>query len=958
LIPEGVTSIEESAFEEAEELTSVTIPASVTSIGEMAFVWTYELVEFIVAPGNADFKSVDGVLFTKSGGTLLRYPMNKATPYIIPQDVTVIGNNAFTSVNLGSITIPSGVTSIGNEAFEGCRLTSLVIPANVTSIGEDAFAQNSLTSINIPEKVTTIGESAFEENLIAEYTVDARNTSFKSEGGVVFTKNGDTLLNYPVTKAGAYEVPPSVTIIGSGAFAAASALSSVSIPASVTTIGDNAFTGAGLTSVTFAPNSQLTSIGDSAFNYAGAITEISIPASVTLIGNFAFRNLSSLRTVTFAPNSQLTTIGYSVFGDATSLESITIPANVTTIGDFAFYGAASLTSLTFAANSQLTSIGSGAFANARSLSSVVIPATVVTIKESAFIQNEEVVNALTSITFAPNSQLTTIGDSAFRNVNALTNITIPANVKTIGEYAFANWNYNLFAPMALTTVTFEAGSQLERIERGAFQHQRSLSQITIPASVTSIGDNAFQWNRSLTSLSFESGSELRSIGSYAFENARLLTDVIFPANVTSIGEQAFGFALVLDSVTFESGSQLQSIGRAAFGSAGNLSTITIPAGVTSIGYGAFRNLNPDSTVYFLGNGPTNIDTNSFLQGVNAYVSNCATGFADDGSNWNGLLINVSESSNPCSVIYNLNGGFGLISEAIGNTGKVAEPADPERPGYAFMGWSDANGGSLITFPFTPGSSESNVTLYALWTANTYTVTYNSNGGTPVPNGSFTTGSQLDNAPANPTREGYSFRGWSTVLNEGDYEIEFPYDPAAISNITLYALWRANPGTQTPAPSASPTPTPSATPTTTPTPTPSATPTPSVSPTPSATSAPSPSASPKPTLTSDSTVQRSTTAVKTSNAAVYPKGSSKLSTAGKAALKKTVEKAGTEAKYTVTGAAGKSFGVPTRFVKALAASRAAKLKAYLLKLGVKESNIIVNVKITEFRVTPKQKIKVS
>jgi len=76
------------------------------------------------------------------------------------------------------------------------------------------------------------------------------------------------------------------------------------------------------------------------------------------------------------------------------------------------------------------------------------------------------------------------------------------------------------------------------------------------------------------------------------------------------------------------------------------------------------------------------------------------------------------------------------------------------------------------------------------------------------------------------------------------------------------------------------------------------------------------------------------------------------------LKKTVEKAGTEAKYTVTGAAGKSFGVPTRFVKALAASRAAKLKAYLLKLGVKESNIIINVKITEFRVTPITKIKVS
>jgi outer membrane protein OmpA-like peptidoglycan-associated protein len=105
------------------------------------------------------------------------------------------------------------------------------------------------------------------------------------------------------------------------------------------------------------------------------------------------------------------------------------------------------------------------------------------------------------------------------------------------------------------------------------------------------------------------------------------------------------------------------------------------------------------------------------------------------------------------------------------------------------------------------------------------------------------------------------------------------------------------------------------------------------------------------------VQRSATVAKVNNAPTFPAGASKLSTAGKTALKKIVKSAGAQAIYTVTGVAGKSIGVPTRFVKALAASRAAKLKAYLLKLGVKASNIIVKTKITELRVTPMTKIKV-
>ncbi len=164
-IPDGLTNIGEYAFYNCSKLTSITIPDSVKSIGEMAFSGCRSLTSINVSENNANYKSIDGNLYSKDGETLILYaPGKTATTFIIPDSVASIGDGAFSGCSsLTSITIPDSVTSIGGGAFDGCSsLTSITIPDSVTSIGNCAFyGCISLTSVNIGGSVTSIGYGAF-----------------------------------------------------------------------------------------------------------------------------------------------------------------------------------------------------------------------------------------------------------------------------------------------------------------------------------------------------------------------------------------------------------------------------------------------------------------------------------------------------------------------------------------------------------------------------------------------------------------------------------------------------------------------------------------------------------------------------------------------------------------------------------------------------------------------------
>ena len=165
LIPNGVETVGDDAFNGCASLKSVKIPASVKKIGDEAFGNCHSLTSFSVASANPNFRAVAGVLFTADRKTLIAFPAaKKATEYAIPTGVETVGASAFSFCDsLTSVKIPASVKEIGDSAFAFCAsLTSVEIPDGVETVGDDAFAFcRSLTSVKIPASVKKIGVRAF-----------------------------------------------------------------------------------------------------------------------------------------------------------------------------------------------------------------------------------------------------------------------------------------------------------------------------------------------------------------------------------------------------------------------------------------------------------------------------------------------------------------------------------------------------------------------------------------------------------------------------------------------------------------------------------------------------------------------------------------------------------------------------------------------------------------------------
>jgi hypothetical protein len=205
---------------------------------------------------------------------------NAENPYTVKLNVSDLGdysdagsvrvlllNNDTKYVNLDLS--GSTITSIGGGAFQYCTsLTGITIPNSVTEIGGSAFLGcESLTSVTIPASVTSMGY-AFNGCYLTAINVDAGNTEYSSQDGVLYNKAKTTLIKYPQGKTGAFTIPPGVTSIGELAFYECYSLDSVTIPASVTSIGEYAFDRCNmLYSVTFEVGSDISNsnFGDNAF---------------------------------------------------------------------------------------------------------------------------------------------------------------------------------------------------------------------------------------------------------------------------------------------------------------------------------------------------------------------------------------------------------------------------------------------------------------------------------------------------------------------------------------------------------------------------------------------------------------------------------------------------------------------------------------------------------------------
>lgn len=632
-------TIADGAFADCEALVSITLPARLSSIAltkyellspagspasqkvsletgvTNAFVGCKNLEKIYISNGNKTYKSLNGVLYSADGSTLL---------YALPS----VADDPETGV----FEIPQGVTSIANGAFIDSDVTNVIIPSTVTMVGECAFYGTYLESV-------TFKGNGFNDVTIGKYA---------------FRDCGDLT---SVT----FEDGNRVSVIGEGAFYGCDDydFSSITLPSNLKSLGAQAFRDCEYLEeiVIQASNSELT-FGSDAFYNCESLTTLTLPKNVSKLPG-VFSGCSSLEevivdpenpyftsengilydkaitTILFYPQSKydssfvlpetLTTITDGVFRGNENLESVTIGKNVSYIGAGAFQDCENLYEIIFAEGDNgatALEIGAHAFDGCGKYSytqfSMVLPARTNKVGEYAFAN----MTYLTSITM--NDGLEEISDYMFYDDQRLEVVTIPAAVKTIGKSAFyhCGWYNDTF------TVTFEEGSQLKTIGEGAFASTSSsytsdsialelpqglesigyqafyganFASITIPNTVKFIGAQAFanssSWSTSkLESVVFADGGtedlvlgteDPNHVDSYygtfvgsVFEACNSLVSVALPERLVYIGASTFEDCKNLTTVTFGENSRLKHIGSKAFAYTA-IENLTIPKSVSN-----------------------------------------------------------------------------------------------------------------------------------------------------------------------------------------------------------------------------------------------------------------------------------------------------------------------------------------------------------------------------------------
>lgn len=476
--------------------------------------------------------------------------------------IVAIGDKAFdrTEANVGfanwitSITIPDTVTSIGKNAFYGCtRLESITLPEGLESIGDEAFRHcNSLKKIEIPASVTSIGDLAFKQAggaHLAEINVAAGNKNYSSIDGVLFSKDGKTLICYPTGKVGApYKMPDSTEVIANDAFKGDAntvdtatldgqhKLTGIELSKNLKKVGARAFMQTSLESITIGSDIEYE---EYAFDGCKNVKELIIKEGVTEIPDALFYGFENCTTVKLP--STLKKIGYRAFDrlGATEIElpegleeigeeafenseikELKIPASVTKIGDRAFYSMDKLTKVEFAKGAKIERVGAYAFNHCTALEKVVLPDSVKILENGVFSYCYQ----LSDVTLSKN--LKELGDGVFSG-SGIGSIELPDSIEKMGSCVFRDCYFGT-------------------------DDERSLTSVKMPANLKELGTCTFEGCAALTSVEFPENIKLTTVPADTFFNCHALTYIYLPEAIATTEGCAFGSMKLVDESTANS----------------------------------------------------------------------------------------------------------------------------------------------------------------------------------------------------------------------------------------------------------------------------------------------------------------------------------------------------------------------------------------------------------------------
>lgn len=535
-LPDSITYISEGAFacEYRSRLETVNIGKNISVLSPDAFAYCDSLKAINVSVDNKNFSTVDGIVYNKSGDTLVVYPLGQGYTYNIPDNVinvdVLYNKNYYSDVKINfsenskafkkvdGVTYNSDMTTVISCDTE--KTGSYVMPDSVTIIAPYAFSNSQLSSVTVSKNVTQISYYSFAscENL---ETINMPNTITSIDAFAFMSSNVKNLT----------KLPANLTELGSFAFSGTQ-LHTISIPAGVKEIGYNCFSYSSLENI--ALSNGLETIGDFAFSCSNVLA-LTIPSTVKYIGREAF--------------------------SYTKIQLLSIPNNVIELGDYAF---CDTPIKTLSIGSGLTEIFDGVFSGTK-LTEVTLPKNIKRVGKNAFSHSP-----ISKVIFIADEVY--IGESAFYDC-PLDKTTLTNNIKGFGDYAFAgNSMTSVKIPDSITDITYRS-----------FAYSEKLADIDIPDKIEHIDGYAFAGTAWYESQ--KDGVVYLENALYHYKgNVPENTEIDVKDGTIVIADYAFALEQYCDG---SCGNDWQCGNCVTLYDTRGLKSITLPDGLKTIGYRAF-----------------------------------------------------------------------------------------------------------------------------------------------------------------------------------------------------------------------------------------------------------------------------------------------------------------------------------------------------------------------------------